>query len=105
MNKYKPQDLLFVVSPETEDFPATVSFTTKECWENEGCQSDDLGGHNMPSKELLKCGVFDSELAESIFETTGEFEIDEVKEKLLAAGFCEDEGFTNFMLNQNQTEI
>lgn len=100
MKKYKPSELLFAIGYEMEDLPSIVLFTTKEVWEKHKCQADDLGGHNMPSKELLKCGVFDIELAESAFETTGEFENNEVRKRLLNAGFDEDEGFTKFILKQ-----
>ena len=99
MKKYKPSELLFAIQSEMENLPAIVLFTTKEVWEKDKCQSDDLGGHNMPGEELLKCGVFDVELAESAFETTGEFSDQEIRQRLLDARFGEDEEFTKFILN------
>lgn len=95
----KSEELYFVMTPAIEeaDLGATVCFTTKKCWESNKYQSDNLGGHNMPEKILTACGVCPDELMESIFELTGEFTPEEVKTKLLAAGFEENEEFTAFI--------
>jgi hypothetical protein len=95
---YGPGELIFMVMPANEDMEiATVAFTTKECWKEEHCQSDDLGGHNISNKILESCGVCSGELQESVFEILEGFSVDQVKEKLLAAGFTEDPEFNKFM--------
>ena len=96
---YKPEELLFtmMVGLEEEGLPNCVAFTVTEYWNKNQCCSDDLGGHNMPAELLLECGVADGELMESIFELTGQFPLEEVKQRLLAAGFTQDHLFTEFM--------
>lgn len=96
---YKPEELLFALMTgyEQEGIPDCVAFTTKKCWSEDHCCSNDLGGHNMPGELLEQCGICEGELMESIFELTGAFTPKEVKEKLLAAGFTEDLDFTTFM--------
>jgi len=97
---YTPKELLFMIYPANAEIGMddTVAFTTKECWKEHGACSDDLGGHNMPGELLVECGVQEGEYMESMFETTGEFPLAEVREKLLAAGFEEDPKFTKFMM-------
>ena len=90
----KPEDLIFHIQNNEEPF---VALTTKKCWETEKCQSDDLGGHNVPRKALEDAGVEPDEVMESVFELTGEFTPEEVREKLLAAGFTQNEEFSRFM--------
>jgi len=103
---YTPKELLFMIYPANEGIGMddTVAFTTKECWAEIKACSDDLGGHNMPGELLIECGVQDGEYMESMFETTGEFSLAEVREKLLAAGFEEDPKFTAFMLKNMDDE-
>lgn len=97
---YTPKELLFMIYPANAEvgMDDTVAFTTKDWWKEHKACSDDLGGHNMPGELLIDCGVQEGEFMESMFETTGEFPLTEVREKLLAAGFEEDPDFTKFML-------
>jgi len=101
---YKPDELYFVIceEPETDednDFSVgdTVAFTSKECFDEEGYQSDDLGSHNMPQDILEQCGVCPAELMESYFELTKS--PDYVYKQLLKHGFKENEKFTELMKN------
>lgn len=96
---YKPHELYFVICEEDDDFGSgdTVAFTSKEYFDEEGYQSDDLGSHNMPEEILEKCGVCPCELMESVFELTESS--DHVYKQLLKHGFKENEKFTKLMKN------
>jgi len=107
---YRPDELLFVICKDPEagnpwddideddlSIGDTVAFTSKKYFEEEGYQSDDLGGHNMPQDILEKCGVCPCELMESVFELTES--PDYVYKQLLKHGFTENEKFTELMKN------
>lgn len=96
---YSPKELIFALMKGDPDvgIDAYVAFTTKECWDENRCCSDDLGGHNMPGEILNECGVADGEFMESMFELTGEYPLEKVGELLKQKGFEENPDFTKFM--------
>jgi len=104
-HKYKPEELIFHVYDKSSAVANDnweidmVCFTTKECWENEQCMSDDLGSHNIP-ESLKECGVNHIELMESVFEIKKGIPIADVRTKLLEKGFTENAEFSKF-INEN----
>lgn len=102
---YKPEEIIFaVMSGDDHDFNDIVVFTTKKCWQETHACSDELGGHNMPGKTLLECGVEEVEMAEAHFELTGEFDLETVTARLIGAGFTFDSEFNKFINNPGNAE-
>jgi len=82
---YQPHELYFSIYKDPEEDSSdywavgwTVCFTTIEWFNEEHCQSDDLGGHNVNNEALIKAGLCDTELLESVFEV----EIGDTKEEI-----------------------
>jgi len=98
---YRPEELYFSVALGSSDgdLPASVTFTTIECWETNHCCSDDIGSHNMPKDILTRCGVNPFELMESIFEINEGNSVEDVRNNLLANGFRETSDFKAFINN------
>ena len=102
---YEPGELLFAITPyDNEMMPEVklkfvVYLTTKECWENEHGQSDDLGGHNVSAEALAKAGICQDELQESIFEVNYLEDDTELAlaERMIEAGFGYAQAFQNFI--------
>lgn len=74
---YGPRELLFAIGPYAKEggrmikapgIEFVVYFTTKECWDTNRCQSDDLGGHNISEDALRAAGIHTAELMEGVFE-------------------------------------
>jgi hypothetical protein len=78
----------------SEDFPTEMFITSKAYWDKHHCASD----HHISDdvEHMLPQGF--SEEAESLF--FGEYDVETTREKMLAAGFIEDEEFTKF-INRN----
>lgn len=68
-----------------------------ECFETEGYQSDNLGGHNIDAKALSAAGLCDTELLESIFEVEIGNTKEEIHNNLLKVGFQFSPEFDKFI--------
>lgn len=106
---YRPGELLFAIGPydhpgqeevpEDERVRFTLHLTTRECWEKEGCQSDDLGGYNVDGAALDAAGICRSEIMESVFEVNpveGDTR-QAVAARLIEAGFGYVQAFQFFI--------
>ena len=102
---YRPGELLFAVVLD-DQCGLTVCLTTKECWEKDRCQSDDLGGHNVDNAALHAAGLCEAELMESVFECLPGLHrnINCVKIKMIEAGFDYLQEFQDFIDRQGGEE-
>lgn len=97
-------DLLFAVVKVPTPWRFNVVFTTKRGWNEMGMPSDGLGGHNMPRHSLIEAGLNDDEVDESVFECMPDEHgnVNDVKERLIAAGFGYQEDFQRAIDNSRE---
>jgi hypothetical protein len=89
---FEPNECYFGI--DTVDGIVVVVITDKETWDQDHCLNDCFGSHSLPDDVLPD---FMEEMLEAVWESDSSLE--EVKQALTVAGFCECDAINNIAKN------